>query len=167
MHRALLVARQDRADLLRVVERVEDRQRDAARDSRRATSTPSASRQRTSASAPVMRSRHDEHRPLVRADETSLRVAGEDAGRDLRRRRRPRRARAASSSSATSSVSVAGVDVDGDRVALVDERDRTARGRLGRHVADRRALGGAGEAAVGDERDAVRQSPCPRSPRSA
>ena len=43
-------------------------------------------------------------------------------------------------------------DVDLDQVALLDQRDRAAVQRLGRHVADRRAFRRAGEAAVGDDR---------------
>ena len=42
--------------------------------------------------------------------------------------------------------------VEGDHVAVAEERDRAALGRLGADVADAEAAGGAGEAAVGDER---------------
>ena len=44
-------------------------------------------------------------------------------------------------------------DVDRDDVAVAEEGDRAADRRLGRNVADRRAAGGAGEPAVGDQRD--------------
>ena len=55
-------------------------------------------------------------------------------------------------------VEAAVVDVDGDLVALADRRDRAALGRLGGDVADHQAAGGAGEAAVGDHRDALAQA---------
>ena len=42
--------------------------------------------------------------------------------------------------------------VEGDHVAVAEERDRAALGRLGADVADAEAAGGAGEAAVGDQR---------------
>ena len=43
--------------------------------------------------------------------------------------------------------------VDRDHVAVLDQRDRAALGGLGADVADAEAAGGAGEAAVGDQRD--------------
>ncbi len=55
-------------------------------------------------------------------------------------------------------VDAAVVDVDGDLIALPDRRDRAALGRLGGDVADHQAAGGAGEAAVGDHRDALTQA---------
>ena len=45
--------------------------------------------------------------------------------------------------------------VDGDRVALLDQRDRPAHRGLGRDVADDHAVGAAREAAVGDQADRV------------
>ena len=71
VHGALLVPRQDRADLLGVVEGVEDRQRHAARDSRRACRRPRASRQRTSASCAGHAFAHESTAPLS-ALETSF-----------------------------------------------------------------------------------------------
>ena len=124
------------------------------------TSTPSASRQRTSASAPVMRSLMRAPPPCLRTKRTSRSVRARPSVTARLGRAHAAR-RAASSSSSTCERDRAGVDVDGDRVALGDERDRAARRRLGGHVADRRALRGAGEAPVGDERDARARAPCP------
>ena len=45
------------------------------------------------------------------------------------------------------------VEVDDDRVAVLDQRDRAAEERLRRDVADDEADGAAGEAGVGHERD--------------
>src|SRR5262249_50299867 len=45
--------------------------------------------------------------------------------------------------------------VDGDDVAVADQRDRAAHGGLRPHMADAEPAGRAGEAAVGDERDLV------------
>ena len=55
----------------------------------------------------------------------------------------------------------AGVDVDRDLVAVADRGDRAAARRLGRDVAGHEAVGGAGEAAVGEQRDAARRGPAP------
>ena len=63
--------------------------------------------------------------------------------------------RLASSASLTSRSSVpfsASID---DDVAVLEQRDRPADGRLGADVADAEAARGAGEAAVGDQRDLV------------
>ena len=50
------------------------------------------------------------------------------------------------------------VDVDDDLVAFCDERDRSAKGRLGCHVPDHQAMGAAAESAVGDERDVATEA---------
>ena len=50
------------------------------------------------------------------------------------------------------------VDVDDDRVALLDDRDRAAERGLGRDVADHQAVGPAGEPAVGQQRDRVAEA---------
>ena len=47
----------------------------------------------------------------------------------------------------------AGGDVDVDHIAVLDERDVAALIGFGAHMADGQAAGGAGEAAVGDQRD--------------
>lgn len=49
-------------------------------------------------------------------------------------------------------------DIDADKVALLDQRDRAAAGRLGRNVADGRAGGRAGEASVRDQGDRATSS---------
>ena len=61
--------------------------------------------------------------------------------------------RRASSASGTSTCEHARVGVDRDHVAVADGGERTAAGRLGRHVADHQPARRAREAAVGDERD--------------
>ena len=43
-------------------------------------------------------------------------------------------------------------NVDGDRVAVLDDGQRSAFGRLGRDVSDETAVVRAGEAAIGDQR---------------
>ena len=85
-----------------------------------------------------------------------LRVLAEHAVRDASAAaaRRPRRG-AAISSSGRSTSSRRLVDVDRDRVAVADGRDRAAVDRLGGDVADHEAVRGAGEAAVGEQRDVV------------
>ena len=50
------------------------------------------------------------------------------------------------------------VDVDDDLVAFLDDRDRAAERRLGRDVADHQAVGPAGEAAVGQQRDRIAEA---------
>ena len=60
--------------------------------------------------------------------------------------------RAASSASVTSTRSDRASMSIADRVAVADDRERPAAGRLGRHVADHQAARGAREAPVGDER---------------
>ena len=50
------------------------------------------------------------------------------------------------------------VDVDGDDVAVAHGRDRAAARRLGRDVAGHEAVGGAGEASVGQQRDVLPQA---------
>ena len=60
--------------------------------------------------------------------------------------------RASSTSGLTSSEIDAGRDVDGDRVAVLDQRDQAAAGRLGGDVPDGQPAGAAGEPAVGDQR---------------
>src|SRR4051812_11651609 len=52
----------------------------------------------------------------------------------------------------------AGVDVDRDRVAVAHRGERPAARRLGRDVADHEPAGGAGEPAVGDERDRLAEA---------
>src|SRR5436309_10242883 len=50
------------------------------------------------------------------------------------------------------------LDVDDDRVAVAQRRDRAALGGLGRDVADHEAVGRPGEAPVGHQRDGVAQA---------
>ena len=64
-------------------------------------------------------------------------------------------ARRASSSSGTSTSSSPLLDVDDDGVAVADDGERAAVERLGRDVPDHQPVGGAGEAAVGDQRHLV------------
>src|SRR5438128_3472331 len=51
-----------------------------------------------------------------------------------------------------------GVGVDGDRVAVLDKGDRPADPGLRGDVADHQAMGPAGEAAIGDQADALAES---------
>ena len=55
-------------------------------------------------------------------------------------------------------VEPAARDVEHDRVAVADGRDRAAAGRLRRDVADHQPVRGAREAAVGDQRDLVAEA---------
>ena len=71
-------------------------------------------------------------------------------------RRRPRAA--AISSSLSSTLSSRFGDVEDDGVAVADGRDRAAARRLGRDVAGHEAVRGAGEAAVGEQRDGVAEA---------
>ena len=59
--------------------------------------------------------------------------------------------RSASTSSLTSSVMLCVGDINTDGIALLDQADGAAGSSLGADVADGRAAGCAGEAAVGDE----------------
>src|SRR5439155_777857 len=85
-------------------------------------------------------------------------VPAEHAARVARRRRAPAREALADRRVVHQDVEATLLDVEGDRVALLDRGDRAADGRLGRDVAGHQAARGAAEAAVGQERDLLAQA---------
>ena len=88
-----------------------------------------------------------------RADERA--VAAEHAGRVRQRRRSPRGEPLGELRVVDLEVERPRVDVDRDRVAVAHDGERAAARRLGRDVADHQPARRAGEAPVGDERDAL------------
>ena len=156
---ALLVAHQDVAQLLGVVEGVVERDRDAAgkaEDDLAALVLESL----TMACEPFIfiDGCLTGARSLLRAGD-EFDVTGEVAGY-AGARRDGRLRRPAPRDLLLRDVEGEGAcgDVDADGVALLDEADEAAGVRLGRHVADGGAARGAAEAAVGDERHAVVQA---------
>ncbi len=89
------------------------------------------------------------------AERDGGRVLGEHALRVAGRGRRPRGEPLLQLLGGEIEVEPPVRDVEHDRVAVADGRDRPAAGGLGRDMADHQAVGGAREAAVGDQRHLV------------